>query len=134
MYRLVKSWPPLYTAPFLVYATNSRAIVYAFRSCTGDLMKMSNDFAIVVKFTAKWCGPCQNIAPLFAFMSDYYPMVWFYHVDVDDHPALASDFDIQAVPTFFVLHRGKIEKRIDGPSIVSVKDALDTIVGPPVGT
>jgi thioredoxin 1 len=38
----------------------------------------------VIDFTAKWCGPCRIIAPMFADIAKKYPHVVFLKVDVDD--------------------------------------------------
>mmetsp|Transcript_24238 Transcript_24238/g.37792 ORF Transcript_24238/g.37792 Transcript_24238/m.37792 type:complete len:132 (-) Transcript_24238:114-509(-) len=111
-----------------------RSLVHTFDSSTNDLMKLSEHSTIVANFSAKWCGPCKNIAPQYGFMSDYYPTARFYNIDVDDNPSTTKEFDIKAVPTFFILKNGIIEKRVDGPSLVCVKDALDVTVGPPKET
>lgn len=41
---------------------------------------------VVLKFSAIWCTPCRNAAPLFAELSLKYPDIVFVSVDVDEMP------------------------------------------------
>ncbi|KAK9764221.1 hypothetical protein K7432_008452, partial [Basidiobolus ranarum] len=45
---------------------------------------------VIVDFTAKWCQPCQIIAPIFNNLSSKYRNVTFAKVDVDDVQEVAQ--------------------------------------------
>merc|ERR1712226_473261 len=56
--------------------------------------------AVVVDFTATWCGPCKMIAPAFEKMAAEFPQVTFIKVDVDQNAEVAQECQISAMPTF----------------------------------
>jgi len=81
----------------------------------------------VIKFSAKWCAPCKKIAPEYANLVNFYPIVSFYSVDIEDLPRLAETYNIRSVPTFLIISEGKIINVIKGANIDRVKDVLDNL-------
>ncbi|KAL8513865.1 hypothetical protein ACS0TY_013109 [Phlomoides rotata] len=75
---------------------------------------IENKKLIVVDFTASWCGPCRFIAPFFAELAKKLPTVTFLKVDVDELKSAASDWAVEAMPTFIFLKEGKILDRVVG--------------------
>ncbi|GFR45522.1 hypothetical protein Agub_g6915 [Astrephomene gubernaculifera] len=67
---------------------------------------------MICDFTAKWCGPCRMIAPVFSKLSNKYPDVSFVKIDIDnnDLAATVNDHSITGVPTF-VFYKG--DRRIE---------------------
>ena len=61
----------------------------------------------VVDFSAKWCGPCQMLAPILEEISEEMQgKAYFYNVDVDQDAALASQYGITNIPALLVLKDG----------------------------
>ena len=76
-------------------------------------------FLIVLKFTAKWCGPCKLLDKIIIEKKESYPNVKFISVDVDidDYQELSNHYNITAMPTMIFVKNG-----IELGSIVGVKD------------
>lgn len=67
----------------------------------------------VLEFSASWCGPCQQMAPLVARLErEGLPI---HSIDVDAHPDLRSRFNVTAMPTFILLIDGREAARKSGP-------------------
>ncbi|KAH9662967.1 Thioredoxin H1 [Citrus sinensis] len=62
---------------------------------------------VVVDFTASWCGPCRFIAPFLAELAKKLPNVLFLK-------SVATDWAVEAMPTFMFLKEGKIVDKVVG--------------------
>jgi len=66
----------------------------------------------VIDFTAKWCGPCRVMAPIFETLSNQHTNVKFVRVDIDNEDLTETITQnlITQVPTFkFVKNMETIE-------------------------
>ncbi|KAJ7282050.1 thioredoxin-like protein [Mycena rebaudengoi] len=50
-----------------------------------------------------WCGPCKAIAPRYNLLASQTPQTQFLRVDVDKQTAIAQQFQVSAMPTFFAI-------------------------------
>jgi thioredoxin 1 len=70
---------------------------------------------VVVDFSAPWCGPCRQMAPIVDELADAYKgRVTFAKIDVDENPELAARFHVQSIPTFGIFSGGTMVDRIVG--------------------
>lgn len=74
---------------------------------------------LIVKFGAKWCGPCQQMArdtlTNRSVISTIDKNLTAVSIDIDQHQRLAAQFNIQSVPTVLVLSpEGRILQRTTG--------------------
>ncbi|MCA9113132.1 MAG: thioredoxin family protein, partial [Planctomycetaceae bacterium] len=66
----------------------------------------------VLDFSATWCGPCQQMAPIVSKLERQgYPI---RKVDVDTNRALAQKYGISSIPAFVLVVDGKEVTRIVG--------------------
>lgn len=79
----------------------------------------------LVDFFATWCGPCRMIAPVLEEVDRETGDVSVFKIDVDQNPALADRFAIEAVPTLLFFKKGELIKKKMG---VYPKDALELIL------
>ena len=62
-------------------------------------------------FSAKWCAPCKQLAPIMEEVSKTIPVK---KIDVDSDSGLASSYGIRSVPTVILMKDGSEFKRIIG--------------------
>jgi thioredoxin 1 len=83
--------------------------------------------AIIIKFYARWCGPCKMITPIFKQYSEsprYKDAIVFVEVDIDESPAVAERFGVTSMPTFKAIRVRKIINEFVGGS----KENLQSMV------
>ncbi len=70
---------------------------------------------VLVDFYATWCGPCQLMSPILeqvgASLRDRVQVV---KIDTDRYPTIASQYQIQALPTLVLFKNGQPVERIEG--------------------
>ena len=70
---------------------------------------------VLVDFYATWCGPCQMMSPILeqvgAQLRDRLQVV---KIDTDKYPNLASQYQIEALPTLILFKNGQPAERIEG--------------------
>lgn len=72
----------------------------------------------ILYFTAKWCGPCRMMGPVFTKLAVKYPKVVFLKVDIDQFGSIAQAWRVDSVPTFFFVKQGKeVDKVVGGDKI-----------------
>ena len=74
-----------------------------------DDQVVNSDVPVLVDFTATWCGPCRQIAPLVDQLADEYEgRAKVVKLDIDESPNTARRFSIRGVPTILVFKGGEV--------------------------
>jgi len=82
-----------------------------------DFEKETNTGVTVVDFRADWCPPCKMMDPILQKLSEsdeFKSTVKFRSINVDHDQEIASQFDVQGIPTFLIKKDGKVIDRLVG--------------------
>ena len=73
------------------------------------------DVPVLVDFYAEWCGPCQMMSPILDQVNvQLKERLRVVKINTDKYPQLASQYQIQALPTLVLFKQGKPVDRIEG--------------------
>lgn len=106
-----------------------RAAIQQFEA---DVITPSMTQLIVLQFTAEWCGPCKQLAPVMdKVMAEYADKgVRLVKIDVDKERMIAAQFRIQSVPTIYAFFQGQpVADLTNYRSEGQLKQALDQLLG-----
>jgi thioredoxin 1 len=82
----------------------------------------------VKRFTAAWCGPCKQLAPVIEQLQREMSSVSFETIDVDASPDLAMKYEVRSIPTLVFEKGGQEVKRTLGAqtkaSLISTINSL----------
>ncbi|KAL0442308.1 UNVERIFIED_CONTAM: Thioredoxin O1, mitochondrial [Sesamum latifolium] len=80
-------------------------------------------------FTAVWCGPCRLLSPIIGQLSEKYPHVTTYKIDIDKEGlgSALSKLNIHAVPTLHFFQNGKKANEVIGADVQRLKDIMEAL-------
>lgn len=70
---------------------------------------VENNTRYLIKFSAKWCGPCRTYAPIFEEFRNSNEIECF-DVDCDEQKDLVTKYEILSIPTTLLLEGDKVLK------------------------
>ena len=74
-----------------------------------DVVDRSFAVPVVIDFWATWCGPCKQLSPILERLAEEADGAWVLAtVDTDANPRLSQAFQIQSIPTVFVVWQGQL--------------------------
>ena len=76
---------------------------------------ISGNQLVLVDFYATWCGPCKMMHPILEQLKEKQAdRLRIIKIDVDKNPALATQYQIQSVPTLIAFREGNVLWRQSG--------------------
>ncbi len=79
----------------------------------------------VKRYTASWCQPCRQLAPIFEQIQASFPDVTFETIDVDENREAAQENFVTSIPTVIFEKDGVAKQRFTGAQPKSIY--IDTI-------
>ena len=76
---------------------------------------------------ADWCGPCQQVAPLFEKLSQTLSrpnLVTFVKVNTDQQKDVAEAYRVTSLPTFIIFRNAKVADRVQGADPVKLQSIV----------
>ena len=84
----------------------------------------SREGITLVDFSASWCEPCRQFAPVFELLSERHPDVLFGTVDTDANPDLVTAFEVSAIPMLMIVRNRVVVYAASGALPESVVEDL----------
>lgn len=82
---------------------------------TFELDIRKSDMPIVIDVYATWCGPCQQMKPIFAELeNEFAGRCKFASLNVDEARDISIMFGVTSVPTFIFYSNGEMQSKDTG--------------------
>ncbi|MER6168692.1 thioredoxin [Streptomyces violaceorubidus] len=76
---------------------------------------IGSDLPVLVEFTADWCPPCRQMAPVLAALAEEEgDRLRVVQLNVDQNPATTNAYKVLSMPTFMVFRGGEPVKSMVG--------------------
>jgi thioredoxin 1 len=80
-----------------------------------DKEVMQSKLPVIIDVYAEWCGPCQQMMPIFQELEKEHGNKYkFVKLNVDEARDLAVQFGVTSIPTFIFIKNGELKGKETG--------------------
>jgi thioredoxin 1 len=92
---------------------------------------LDSSIPVLVDFSATWCGPCKQLAPVVEELArEYAGKLKVVAVDVDQARETAVQYGIMSVPTLMFFRGGQLKDQMMGAaSKAALKERIAKVLG-----
>ena len=92
---------------------------------------MSTELPIVLDFSAAWCGPCKQLAPIIDELSkEYEGRIAVGKCDIEEADDLTMEYGIRNVPTVIFIKDGNVvDKFVGSKPKAEVQAKFEALIG-----
>lgn len=92
---------------------------------------MATELPIVLDFSATWCGPCKQLAPIIEELSNEYEgRISVGKCDIEEADDLTAEYGIRNVPTVIFIKNGQVvDKFVGSKSKGDVQAKFEALLG-----
>ncbi|KAI3988573.1 hypothetical protein MKX01_011470 [Papaver californicum] len=105
-------------------------IINSEQGFNSSLKKAQDDsLPSIFYFTAVWCGPCKLMSPVIENLSNKYPHVTTFKVDIDQEEIQKKlgELNIMSVPTIHFFQNGKKADEMVGADVARLNQIVDRL-------
>lgn len=96
-------------------AATDYSLLTTFTTANFSQEVVSSELPVLVDFWAEWCGPCKQLEPLLVDLAqELAEQVKFGRLNVDEEPQIATQLNVQSLPTLLVIHNRRVVEAISG--------------------
>ncbi|KAK6150230.1 hypothetical protein DH2020_017755 [Rehmannia glutinosa] len=110
---------------------SSKVVLIESEEQFNDSLRKVQDESLpaIFYFTAVWCGPCRLLSPIIGQLSEKYPHVTTYKIDIDKEGLgnALSKLNIHSVPTLHFFQDGKKASEVIGADVQRLKDTMEAL-------
>lgn len=89
--------------------------VLQLTDATFDAEVLQSEQPVLVDVWAPWCGPCRALSPVIEELAtENQSTAKVGKLNVDDNPATAASYGINAIPTVLVFRQGELVEQLAG--------------------
>ncbi|MBU1007870.1 thioredoxin [Candidatus Dependentiae bacterium] len=92
---------------------------------------LKSEVPVVIDVFATWCGPCQQVAPIFDELAKELEGTYkLVKINIDDERDIAINYNVSSIPTFLFIKGGElVSKEMGYHSKEDLKKKIEKVFG-----